>query len=65
MAWAGMSEADRRKRQRATVEAAAKLKSPNFAVSRMRLCLRNLPYGLDEAGLRSLVIAAVRACLSD
>jgi nucleolar protein 4 len=55
-----MSAADRTKRRRAAVELRSKLKSPNFFVSRTRLCLRNLPYTLDEKQLKQLLVAAVR-----
>ncbi len=37
-----------------------KLKSPNFMLSPTRLSLRNLPYDVDEAQLKALVIAAVK-----
>ena len=60
-AWAAMSVADRTKRRRAADEMQTKLKSPNFFVSRMRLCVRNLPYSLDEKQLKELLVAAVRA----
>ena len=56
-----MSGADRTKRRRAADEMQTKLKSPNFFVSRTRLCVRNLPYSLDEKQLKELLVAAVRA----
>ena len=59
-AWAAMSGADRTKRRRAAMELQSKLKSPNFFVSRTRLCVRNLPYSLDEKQLKELLVAAVR-----
>jgi hypothetical protein len=59
-AWEAMSAADRSKRKRAAAEARTKLKSPNFFLSRTRLCLRNLPLNLSEKALKDLVIAAVR-----
>lgn len=37
-----------------------KLKSPNFMLSPTRLSLRNLPYDVDEAQLKALVVAAVK-----
>jgi hypothetical protein len=55
-----MSAADRTKRRRAAVELRSKLKSPNFFVSRTRLCIRNLPYTLAEKQLKQLLVAAVR-----
>ena len=58
-AWQAMSAADRTKRTRAAVEAKLKLKSPNFFVSRTRLCLRNLPHQISEKALKDLIIAAV------
>ena len=60
-AWAAMSSADRTKRRRAADELQTKLKSPNFFVSRTRLCVRNLPYSLEEKQLKELLVAAVRA----
>ena len=59
-AWDTMSPADRAKRKRAAAEARTKLRSPNFFLSRTRLCLRNLPPALSEKALKDLVIAAVR-----
>ncbi|KAK9842211.1 hypothetical protein WJX81_000775 [Elliptochloris bilobata] len=59
-AWAAMSGADRTKRRRAAAELQTKLKSPNFFVSRTRLCVRNLPYSLDEKQLKELLVAAVK-----
>ena len=58
-AWEAMSAADRTKRKRAAAESRTKLKSPNFFVSRTRLCLRNLPHQISEKALKDLVIAAV------
>ena len=58
-AWQAMSAADRTKRTRAAAEAKLKLKSPNFFVSRTRLCLRNLPHQISEKALKDLIIAAV------
>ena len=60
-AWAAMSGADRTKRRRAADELQTKLRSPNFFVSRTRLCVRNLPYSLEEKQLKELLVAAVRA----
>ena len=60
-AWQAMSAADRAKRKRAAAEARTKLKSPNYFLSRTRLCLRNLPPKLTEKALKDLVIAAVSA----
>ena len=58
-AWQAMSAADRTKRKRAAAESKTKLKSPNFFVSRTRLCLRNLPHQISEKALKDLVVAAV------
>lgn len=41
-----------------------KLRSPNFVVSRTRLCLHNLPAAVDEKALRQHVTKAVRLRLS-
>ena len=62
-AWEAMSAADRTKRKRAAAESKTKLKSPNFFVSRTRLCLRNLPHQISEKALKDLVVAAVRRVL--
>ncbi|KAK9907300.1 hypothetical protein WJX75_001025 [Coccomyxa subellipsoidea] len=59
-AWQAMSVADRAKRKRAAGEARTKLKSPNYFLSRTRLCLRNLPAKLNEKALKDLVLAAVK-----
>jgi len=58
-AWRALSPADRAARERAAADARTKLKSPNFAISRTRLCLRNLPFDVDEATLRPLLLEAV------
>ncbi len=58
-AWQAMSAADQTKRKRAAAEARTKLKSPNFFVSRTRLCLRNLPHQISEKALKDLVVTAV------
>ena len=58
-AWQAMSAADQTKRKRAAAEAKTKLKSPNFFVSRTRLCLRNLSHQISEKALKDLVVAAV------
>ena len=58
-AWQDMSKRDREKRKRADAEKATKLRSPNFFVSPTRLCLRNLPYSMDEKALKQLLLAAV------
>jgi nucleolar protein 4 len=58
-AWEALSPADRALRARAAAETRTKLKSPNFAVSRTRLCLRNLPFSVDEASLKPLLLKAV------
>ncbi len=64
-AWQAMSVADRAKRKRTAAEARTKLKSPNFFLSRTRLCLRNLPAKLSEKALKDLVLAAVSPLLPD
>ena len=60
-AWNQMSKGDQDRRKRAAQDKATKLRSPNFYVSSTRLSLRNLPYSLDEKGLKSLLIAAVHS----
>jgi len=62
--WQEMSKGDQEKRSRASREKATKLRSPNFYISTTRLSLRNLPYTMDEKALKTLVVAAVRHCLS-
>jgi nucleolar protein 4 len=37
-----------------------KLKSPNFVLSRTRLSVRNVPFSMTEAKLRSLAVHAVK-----
>lgn len=59
-AWNALSAADQARRKQAAQDKAAKLKSPNFFVSRTRLSLRNLPKTLDEAALKTLLVAAVK-----
>ena len=58
-AWIDMSRADQEKRSRASREMEAKLRSPNFFVSKTRLCLRNLPRAMGEKELKQLLIKAV------
>jgi len=58
-AWEALPAADRALRARAAAEVRTKLKSPNFSVSRTRLCLRNLPFTVDEAALKPLLVKAV------
>jgi nucleolar protein 4 len=60
-AWSGLSPTDRVHRAKAAAEAKSKLASPNFCVSKTRLCLRNLPFATDEAGLKKLLLDAVTA----
>jgi nucleolar protein 4 len=61
-AWGAMSEADQKRRKRAAAEMSTKLRSPNFFVSRTRLCVRNIPFALDEKALKQLIVDAVRQC---
>lgn len=58
-AWKGMSAKTQDVRRRINEEKDLKLRSPNFVVSRTRLCLHNLPAFLDESALRQHVTAAV------
>lgn len=57
--WQELSKGDQEKRARANKDKATKLRSPNFYVSTTRLSLRNLPFSMDEKGLKTLLIAAV------
>ena len=56
-----MSKGDQERRKRAAQDKVTKLRSPNFYVSSTRLNLRNLPYSVDEKGLKSLLTAAVHS----
>jgi hypothetical protein len=51
---------NRLKRKRAAEEKNVKLKSPNFALSPLRLSVRNIPSGYDERRLRALFVDAVK-----
>ena len=59
-AWNQLSNSDKTKRARAMQESMLKLKSPNFAVSRTRLNVRNVPKTWDESKLKNLFIKAVQ-----
>ena len=61
-AWKGMSAKAQEARKQMNTEKDLKLRSPNFVVSRTRLCLQNLPESVDETALRQHVTAAVRSC---
>ena len=58
-AWKGMTQKAQEIRQRINEEKDLKLRSPNFVVSRTRLCLHNLPASLGEAALQQHVTSAV------
>ena len=60
-AWNSLSNSDKEKRARAANESAMKLKSPNFAVSKTRLNIRNVPKNWDERKLKDLFIKAVKS----
>ena len=47
----GLSDADLKKREKALMEKKAKLKNPNYFISRTRLCIRNLPLTADAETL--------------
>jgi nucleolar protein 4 len=51
----GLSKSDIERREQAEREKRAKLRNPNYAVSRTRLCFRNLPLSLDEKTLKALI----------
>jgi hypothetical protein len=55
-----MSPKDLEARQAAWKEKKAKLKNPNYVVSKTRLSIRNLPLRLDDKALKSLCLAAVK-----
>ena len=59
-AWNQLSNSDKAKRSRAAGEASLKLKSPNFAVSKTRLNVRNVPRSWDEKQLKKLFVEAVK-----
>ena len=59
-AWNQLSNSDKAKRARAAQESSMKLKSPNFAVSRTRLNVRNVPKSWDESRLKQLFVKAVK-----
>lgn len=58
--WNQLSNSDKAKRSRAAEDASLKLKSPNFAVSRTRLNVRNVPRAWDEKQLKALFVEAVK-----
>uniref|UniRef100_A0A8D0G0B3 RNA binding motif protein 28 n=1 Tax=Sphenodon punctatus TaxID=8508 RepID=A0A8D0G0B3_SPHPU len=56
----GISDADLAKRARFEELKHQKLKDQNIFVSLTRLCVHNLPKSVDDAGLRQLMLSAVR-----
>jgi nucleolar protein 4 len=56
----GVSAADMAKRRRAAEEKAAKLRNPNFSISRTRLSIRNLPASIGDQELKQLCVEAVQ-----
>lgn len=54
----GLSKSDIERREQAEREKRAKLRNPNYAVSRTRLCLRNLPLNIDEKSLKAIISKA-------
>lgn len=60
-AWNALSNSDKEKRARAANESEMKLKSPNFAVSKTRLNVRNVPKHWDDRKLKELFVKAVKA----
>ncbi len=59
-AWNQLSNSDKAKRARGAEDSSLKLKSPNFAVSKTRLNVRNVPKSWDETRLKQLFVKAVR-----
>ena len=53
----GLSKGDINKREAAVNEKRIKLKNPNYFVSPVRLCIRNLPITMDEKTLKKLFVA--------
>lgn len=60
VAWNQLSTSDQAKRRRAMEESSLKLRSPNFAVSKTRLNVRNIPKHYDEKQLKKLFAEAVK-----
>ncbi|KAF3819326.1 hypothetical protein GH733_013476 [Mirounga leonina] len=56
----GVSAADMAKRERFELLKHQKLKDQNIFVSQTRLCLHNLPKGVDDKKLRKLLLSATR-----
>ena len=59
-AWNELSRTDQAIRKRSIQLKREKLKNPLFFVSKTRLCIRNLPSTMTEAGLEHLVIESIR-----
>ena len=55
---------DREKRERAISEKNTKLRSPLFFINGTRLSIRNLSKSVDEAGLKRLLVAALKTSLA-
>lgn len=53
-----LSKADLVKRQKAETEKRMKLKNPNFMVSPVRLCVRNIPLNVNDGTLKDLFAKA-------
>ncbi|XP_065676054.1 RNA-binding protein 28-like [Hydra vulgaris] len=56
----GLSDADLKKREKALIEKKAKLKNPNYFVSRTRLSVRNLPLNINSIELKDVFLKAVK-----
>uniref|UniRef100_T2M3Z4 RNA-binding protein 28 n=1 Tax=Hydra vulgaris TaxID=6087 RepID=T2M3Z4_HYDVU len=56
----GLSDADLKKREKALIEKKAKLKNPNYFVSRTRLSVRNLPLNISSIELKDAFLKAVK-----
>ena len=50
---------DKEKRQRASTEKNAKLRSPLFFINPRRLSIRNLSKSVDEVGLKALIVKGI------
>ncbi len=59
----GISKQDGEKRTRLWEETKEKLKNPNFVVNPLRLSIKNIPAGMDDAQLRALCVAGAQGYL--
>ncbi|EDV19735.1 uncharacterized protein TRIADDRAFT_61835 [Trichoplax adhaerens] len=55
----GLSKSDLKKRAMTEMKNKAKLKNPNYFVSKTRLCIRNIPIQVSDADLKKVIISSV------